>query len=159
MFVSFNFSVSCLTWRFGDSCTEHELPFWKFRWFFLALVTIAVFSFNVDWRIFLTTAVFKPGWNGWLFPFTVFCCSTLELAYEFKNSFLFPRVQNMGDSMPLTIVATNQMDEQIHRVSIYIQQWQKEILINPNRSCEGKGTEAVIWFAVFSMFFGFRRLW
>ena len=88
-----------------------------------------------------------------------FCCSTLELAYEFKNSFLFPRVQNMGDSMPLTIVATNQMDEQIHRVSIYIQQWQKEILMGPNRSCEGKGTEAVIWFAVFSMFFGFRRLW
>ena len=34
MFVSFNFSVSCLTWRFGDSCTEHELPFWKFRLFF-----------------------------------------------------------------------------------------------------------------------------
>ena len=33
---------------------------------------------------------------------------------------------------------------------IYIQQWQKERLINSNRSCEGEGTEVVIWFAVFA---------
>ena len=87
--IQCSFFVSCLTWRCVQFSATHVRCSFSSSDELSTLAATDASIFHWDSRAFLNEALFESGWYGGSFPFTALCCMALELASEFRNSFLF----------------------------------------------------------------------